>query len=125
MANNLVTGFPSAALKDALDAVAGADGLIAVTPTFRASFSGLFKSFVDVLDETSLGDKPVLIARHRRHRPALAGAGARDAAALHLPARGGRADRRCSPRPTTGPEMRSWRRCRRGSYEGRASWLPR
>jgi FMN reductase len=61
VANNLVTGFPSAALKAAVDAVAGADGVIAVCPTFRASFSGLFKSFVDVLDDRSLDGKPVLI----------------------------------------------------------------
>jgi len=61
VANNLVTGFPSPALKAAIDAVAGADGVIAVAPTFRASFGGLFKSFVDVLDETALDGKPVLI----------------------------------------------------------------
>lgn len=60
--NNLLTGFPPAALKDALDAVAGADGLIAVTPVFNASYSGLFKSFFDVVDVDALADKPVLIA---------------------------------------------------------------
>ena len=59
--NNLLTGFPPAALRDALDAVTGADGLIAVTPIFNASYSGLFKSFFDVLDAESLADKPVLI----------------------------------------------------------------
>ena len=32
IANNLVTGFPGAALREALDAVTEADGLIAVTP---------------------------------------------------------------------------------------------
>ncbi len=61
VANNLVTGFPSAALKAAVDAVAGADGLVAVAPTFRASFGGMFKSFVDVLDENALDGKPVLL----------------------------------------------------------------
>jgi FMN reductase len=61
VANALVTGFPSAALRAAIDAVAGADGVIAVAPTFRASFGGLFKSFVDVLEETALDGKPVLI----------------------------------------------------------------
>jgi FMN reductase len=60
--NHLLTGFPPAALRDALDAVAGADGLIAVTPIFNASYSGLFKSFFDVLDGTALVDKPVLVA---------------------------------------------------------------
>ena len=60
--NHLLTGFPPAALKDALDAVSGADGLIAVTPVFNASYSGLFKSFFDVVDKDALVDKPVLIA---------------------------------------------------------------
>ncbi|HKS99245.1 MAG TPA: FMN reductase [Rugosimonospora sp.] len=62
IANNLVTGFPNARLRAALDAVAGADGVIAVTPIFTASYSGLFKSFFDVLDGTALRGKPVLIA---------------------------------------------------------------
>ncbi len=59
--NHMLTGFPPAALKGALDAVAGADGLIAVTPVFNASYSGLFKSFFDVVDKDALDDKPVLI----------------------------------------------------------------
>ena len=62
IANHLLTGFPPAALKDAQDAVAAADALIAVTPIFTASYSGLFKSFFDVLDKDALADKPVLIA---------------------------------------------------------------
>jgi len=62
IADNIVTGFPSPALKTAVDAVAGADGVIAVAPTFRASFSGLFKSFIDVLDAAALEGTPVLIA---------------------------------------------------------------
>src|SRR6185436_20110857 len=45
-----------------VEAVAGAAGLIAVTPTFNASYSGLFKSFFDVLGGSALVDKPVLIA---------------------------------------------------------------
>ena len=53
---------PAADLRTALDAVAGADGLIAVTPIFTASYSGLFKSFFDVLDQDALAGKPVLIA---------------------------------------------------------------
>ena len=62
IANNLLTGFPPAALGKAVDAVAAADALIAVTPIFTASYSGLFKSFIDVLDKDALTDKPVLIA---------------------------------------------------------------
>lgn len=60
--NNLLTGFPAAPLRAAIETVTGADGLIAVTPTFSASYSGLFKSFFDVLDAEALVDKPVLIA---------------------------------------------------------------
>jgi FMN reductase len=62
IADHLLTGFPPAGLKDALDAVAGADALIAVTPIFTAGYSGLFKSFFDVVDKDALADKPVLIA---------------------------------------------------------------
>ncbi|MFI7481457.1 CE1759 family FMN reductase [Kocuria sp. M1R5S2] len=60
--DHLLTGFPGPPLRAALEAVAGADALIAATPTFKASYSGLFKSFVDLLDETALEDLPVLVA---------------------------------------------------------------
>jgi FMN reductase len=60
--NHMLTGFPPAALRDALDAVAAADALIVVTPIFNGSYSGLFKSFFDVLDKDALADKPVLLA---------------------------------------------------------------
>ncbi|MEH1169691.1 FMN reductase [Micromonospora sp. CPCC 205539] len=59
--NNMLTGFPPAALREATDAVTGADGIIAVTPIFSASYSGLFKSFFDVLDSEALAGRPVLI----------------------------------------------------------------
>ena len=36
--------------------------MIAVSPIFSASYSGLFKTFFDVLEEDSLAGKPVLIA---------------------------------------------------------------
>lgn len=62
IANNLVTGFASPRLAAALDTVTMADGLVAVTPIFTASYSGLFKSFFDVLDQEALIGKPVLIA---------------------------------------------------------------
>ncbi|MER5755352.1 FMN reductase [Streptomyces sp. NPDC002088] len=61
IAHNLVTGFPGPALRAAVEAVTGADGVIAVTPIFSASYSGLFKSFIDVIDNTELIAKPVLI----------------------------------------------------------------
>ncbi|GLW02501.1 CE1759 family FMN reductase [Streptomyces lavendulae] len=61
IAQHLVTGFPPARLAAALDAVASADGLIAVTPVFAASYSGLFKSFFDLIDKDALTGKPVLV----------------------------------------------------------------
>jgi FMN reductase len=57
----MLTGFAAPALEAAFETVASADGVIAVTPAFNASFSGLFKSFVDVLPEETLSDMPVLI----------------------------------------------------------------
>ncbi|MBO1418366.1 FMN reductase [Streptomyces sp. FH025] len=62
IANNFVTGFPAAALREAIEAVTDADALIAVTPIFTASYSGLFKSFFDVIDNDALTGKPVLVA---------------------------------------------------------------
>jgi len=58
---NLLTGFPSPDLRTAIETVTGADALIAVTPVFTAGYSGLFKSFFDVLDAESLVGKPVLL----------------------------------------------------------------
>ncbi|MER6442035.1 CE1759 family FMN reductase [Streptomyces sp. NPDC001185] len=62
IAHHFTNGFPGRALGSALDAVTTADGLIVVTPVFSASYSGLFKSFFDVLDMDALAGKPVLIA---------------------------------------------------------------
>ncbi|MFI1394357.1 FMN reductase [Streptomyces sp. NPDC020681] len=62
IANHLVTGFPAPALGEAIEAVTEADGLIAVTPVFAASYSGLFKSFFDLIEPDALTGKPVLIA---------------------------------------------------------------
>lgn len=60
--NALVARFPSGPLKEVVDAVTGADGLIVVTPIFNASYSGLFKSFFDVFTDGALAGKPVLAA---------------------------------------------------------------
>jgi FMN reductase len=62
LTNNLLTGFPSPRLQSAIDEVLGSDGLIAVTPIFSASYSGLFKMFFDVVDRDGLAAKPTLIA---------------------------------------------------------------
>jgi FMN reductase len=60
--NAMLTGFPSPALREVIGAVTGADALVAVTPIFNATFSGLFKSFFDVLEPGSLDAKPTVIA---------------------------------------------------------------
>jgi len=62
LTDHLLTGFPAPALAAALEAVRRADGLIAVTPVFSASYSGLFKTFFDVLESGQLDGKPVLVA---------------------------------------------------------------
>jgi FMN reductase len=62
IAKHLVAGFPSPILGDALRAVEEADGLIVATPIFTASYSGLFKSFFDLVDQEALTGKPVLIS---------------------------------------------------------------
>jgi len=65
IAHNFTSGFPGRELSVAIDAVTSADGLIVVTPVFSASYSGLFKSFFDVVsvsDKDALAGKPVLIA---------------------------------------------------------------
>lgn len=62
LTDNLLTGFAAGPLADAQAAVASADAVIAVTPVFTASYSGLFKTFFDVLPSDALADKPVLIA---------------------------------------------------------------
>ena len=61
LVDHLLTGFPSPKLRAAIDRVLGADALIAVTPIFNASYSGLFKLFFDVLERDSLAGLPVLI----------------------------------------------------------------
>jgi len=62
VSNNLVTGFASPRLDREIEKLTAADGVIAVTPIFTSSYSGLFKSFIDILDPESLKGMPVLIA---------------------------------------------------------------
>ena len=74
LTDHLLTGFPSGALADAVQAVRDADAVIAVTPIFSASYSGLFKTFFDVLEDGTLEGKPVLLgatAGTARHSLAL------------------------------------------------------
>lgn len=72
--DNLLTGFPGPDLAEAIDALTAADGIIAVSPIFTASYSGLFKSFFDVIDSASITGTPVLLgatAGTARHSLAL------------------------------------------------------
>ena len=62
LTDNLLTGFPSGDLAEAVATVRDSDAVIVVTPVFRASYSGLFKSFFDVLEDGTLEGKPVLLA---------------------------------------------------------------
>ncbi|MCW2841194.1 MAG: NADPH-dependent reductase [Aeromicrobium sp.] len=55
-------GFASPRLQDVLDKVGAADGLVVVTPIYKASYPGLFKSFIDALDADAVIGKPVLLA---------------------------------------------------------------
>ncbi|MFW6090880.1 MAG: FMN reductase [Actinomycetota bacterium] len=74
LTNNLLTSFASERLQAAKDTVTGADALIAVTPIFSTSYTGLFKMFFDLLDDDALADTPVLIgatAGTARHSLAL------------------------------------------------------
>jgi FMN reductase len=62
LADAVVTGFPAGDLRAAVETVTAADAVIAVTPVFAASYSGLFKMFVDVLEPDALRGTPVLLA---------------------------------------------------------------
>jgi len=61
LANHFVTGFPAPKLAAVLQQVTDADAVIAVSPIFSASYSGLFKMFFDVLQVDALAGKPVLV----------------------------------------------------------------
>ncbi|KRC50265.1 MULTISPECIES: FMN reductase [unclassified Nocardioides] len=62
LADHLLTGFATGELANALDLVKAADALVVVTPVFSASYSGLFKTFFDVLEPGALDGTPVVIA---------------------------------------------------------------
>jgi FMN reductase len=62
IAQATVTGLSPDDLRSAIEHVADADAIIACTPVYKAGISGLFKSFVDLLDNDLLIAKPVLLA---------------------------------------------------------------
>ncbi|MGP7960916.1 FMN reductase [Sanguibacter sp. A247] len=70
----LLTGFAPPRLAAVLEQVRTADGLVAVTPIFSGSYSGLFKSFLDVVEPDALSGVPVALgatAGTPRHSLAL------------------------------------------------------
>jgi FMN reductase len=50
----------TAAIKDALGAIARAQGVVVVTPVYKASYTGVLKSFLDLLPQFGLTGKVVL-----------------------------------------------------------------
>ena len=55
-------GFPTGQLAKVLDQLREADAVITVTPTFKASYAGLFKMFWDIVEDEDVRGKPVLLA---------------------------------------------------------------
>lgn len=55
------SSFAPSRLREVFETVAQADGVIVLTPLFNTSYSGLFKSFFDVLPEGTLAGTPVLM----------------------------------------------------------------
>jgi FMN reductase len=56
-----VTGVPGAKLREAIDRLAAADAVIAATPVYKAGVSGLFKMFIDIIEDDLLIAKPVAL----------------------------------------------------------------
>ncbi|NDK89696.1 oxidoreductase [Gordonia desulfuricans] len=59
---SMAAGFAGGAARAAIERVQQADALIVATPVFNASYSGLFKTFFDLVDVDTMTAKPVLIA---------------------------------------------------------------
>jgi FMN reductase len=62
IAEGMTSGLLGPGLTAAIATLRDADGVIAATPVYKAGMSGLFKSFVDLLDDDLLIAKPVLLA---------------------------------------------------------------
>ena len=60
-ADDLLTARTSVSpISDAIERVAGASGIVVATPIYKAAYSGLLKSFLDVLPQYGLREKVVL-----------------------------------------------------------------
>ncbi|RRD47168.1 CE1759 family FMN reductase [Tessaracoccus sp. OH4464_COT-324] len=62
LVKRMTSGTPCPDLQAIEREILGSDGLVAVTPVFSASYSGLFKMFFDSMDKDALIGKPTLLA---------------------------------------------------------------
>ncbi|HWO98485.1 MAG TPA: NADPH-dependent FMN reductase [Bacillus sp. (in: firmicutes)] len=56
----LYAKFDSPAVQQAKTLVAGADAVVVVSPVYKASYTGIFKTFFDLLPEKALSGKTIL-----------------------------------------------------------------
>ena len=61
IASHMLTHNASESLDAAIREVIGAEAIIAVSPTFNMSYSGLFKSFFDVIEQGQLATIPTAL----------------------------------------------------------------
>ncbi|MFI8597500.1 CE1759 family FMN reductase [Rothia koreensis] len=61
IADFITNGYPEGELESLLNEVTSADGVITVSPTFQGSYSGLFKSFWDLMSAEDFEGKPLLL----------------------------------------------------------------
>jgi len=74
LARRLLLPEPSAAVEDAVDRVRSADLLLVASPTFKGSYSGLLKVFLDRLPYRALATVtalPLLVMNSGRHADAV------------------------------------------------------
>ena len=62
MAEFIEDGAPSASLAEIFEAVRSADAIIAVSPVFNASYSGVFKMFWDMVEDGDIAATPLILA---------------------------------------------------------------
>ena len=74
LARHLLLPEPSPAVEEALDEVAGADLLLVASPTYKGTYTGLLKVFLDRLPHRSLGRAvalPLMLMGVPEHAPAV------------------------------------------------------
>jgi FMN reductase len=74
LARHLLLPEPSPAVEEALDQVAGADLLLVASPTYKGTYTGLLKVFLDRLPHRALGGAvalPLMLMGVPDHAPAV------------------------------------------------------